>query len=152
MSELKSTDKIVQQMTRDGTVEVNKATGDAANISARATEAGPAENVQNSGDDSTHIIGGVVGRVNMERQAAKKRRAKKANAEIYESYRPKPEESRLKFTDAERMDPAMAKSVRKSEKAANRYEKARAKVPKEKSLTIERVSDKPSGKAELRLG
>ena len=151
MKELTSPDKIVQQMSKNGAVEVNKATGDAANISARDTEATPAENVQSPGDDSTHIIGGVVGRVSMERQVAKKRRAKKANAEIYVGYKPQSEESRLKFTDAERTDPAMAKSVRKSEKAANRYEKARAKVPKQKSLTIERVSDKPSGKAEPRL-
>ena len=153
MKELKAGDKIVQQMTRDGAVEVNKATGGAANISARdAPDTSPtAENVQNSGDDSMHIIGGVVDRVQSERQAAKKRTVRKANAEIYERSQPKPEESRLKFSDAERTDPAMAKSVRKSEKAATRYEKARAKVPKEKSLTIERVSDKPSGKAETRL-
>jgi len=91
LKELKAGDKLVQQMTRDGAVEVNKATGAAANISERNTEADPAQNVQSPGDDSMHIIGGVVGRVSMERQAAKKRRAKKANAEIYESYRPKRE-------------------------------------------------------------
>jgi len=151
LKELKSGDKIVQQMTRDGAMEVNKATGGAANISARDTEATPARNAQNPGDDSTHIFGGAVGRVQSERQAAKKRKARKANAEIYEGYQQKPETSRLQFTDAERTDPAMTKPVRKSDKAAKRYEKTRAKVPKEKSLTIERVSDKPSGKAETRL-
>ena len=84
MKELKAGDKIVQQMTRDGAVEVNKATGGAANISARADpDTSPAENVQNSGDDSMHIMGGIVDRVQSERQAAKKRTVRKANAEIY---------------------------------------------------------------------
>ena len=152
MKELKAGDKVVQQMTRDGAVEVNKATGGAANISAREAATSPAaENVQSSGDESMHILGGVVDRVQSERQAAKKRKARKSNAEIYEGYKQKPETSRLQFTDAERTDPAMAKSARKSDKAATRYKKARGKVPKEKSLTIERVSDKPSGKAESRL-
>ena len=150
MKELKAGDKVVQQMTRDGAVEVNKATGGAANISTRAApDTFPSENVQSSGDDN--IIGGVVERVQTERQAAKKNTARKYNAEIYERTQVKPEESRLKFSDAERTDPAMAKTVRKSERAANRYEKARAKVPKEKSLAIERVSDKPSGKTETRF-
>ena len=142
MKELKAGDKIVQQMTRDGAVEVNKATGGAANISARgAPDASPAaENMQSSGDNSMHIIGGIVDRVQTERQAAKKRTVRKANAEIYKRSQPKPEKSRLQFSDAERTDPAMAKSVRKVDKAANRYEKA-----------IQRVSDKPGGKTESRL-
>jgi len=150
LKELKAADKVVQQMSRDGLVEVNKSTGEAANISARDTDT-TAINAQSHGDDSTHIIGGVVSRVQSERVAAKKRKTRKANAKIYEGYKYKPEEPRLKFTDAERTDLAMAKTVRKSDKSVNRYEKAQAKIPKEKSITLERVSDKPSGKSKTRL-
>ena len=155
MKELKAGDKVVQQMTRDGAVEVNKSTGDAAHISARdAPDATPAA-----------AIGGVVNRIQIERQAAKKRAQRKANKEIFNSYQRKPETTRLQFTDAERADPAMSKAIQKSDKAAARYETARARVPKEKVLAVERVPrkpknkyptqgrvfDKPQGKTETRL-
>jgi len=45
----------------------------------------------------------------------------------------------------------LARSIKKSDKAATRYEKARAKIPKEKVLSIERVSDKPDGGSKMRL-
>jgi len=154
-------------MTRDGAVELNKATGDTANISARDSPGigyvgnrqsdsdGDSHNLNapggNRGDDSLYIIGGVVDRVQMERKAAKKKTQRKANAEIYKRSQPKPEISRLKFTDDELADPSMKKSISKSQKAIAGYEKAQGKIPKRKSLAIERVSDKPSGKTETRL-
>jgi len=52
VKELQSPDKIVQKMTRDGAVEVNKATGGGERISARELEATPADN-------SAELIGGV---------------------------------------------------------------------------------------------
>jgi cell wall-associated NlpC family hydrolase len=142
MKELKAPDKITQQMTRDGAVEVNKATGGAERIGARdAADASP--------DDDAP--GGVIGRIQTERGAAKKKAQRKANAKIFKRTQRKPETPRLKFTDAERADPALAKSVKKSDKAAERFEAARARIPKEKVLTVERVSDRPGGKAETRL-
>lgn len=153
MKELKTPDKIVQGMTRDGAVETNKATGNAANISARdAPDASPTdENIQDSGGDNLHKIGGVADRVLSERNAIKKRAVKKENAKIFKRGQRGPESSRLKFTDAELADPAMSKVIRKSDRAADRYEKARANIPKEKVLSIERVSDRPEGKSETRL-
>jgi cell wall-associated NlpC family hydrolase len=144
MKELKSPDKIVQAMTRDGAVEVNKATGGAERISERDAPAASAD----AGND---ILRGVTDRVLMERKAHKKKAARKANRNIYKQGQRKPETSRLTFIDAERTDPALTKSIKKSDRAADRYEKARARIPKEKVLTIERVSDKPGGKAETRL-
>ena len=41
-------------------------------------------------------------------------------------------ESRLKFTDKERLDPAMGKAVQKAEKASDKAEKAQAKIPTKK--------------------
>ena len=135
MKELKTGDKIVQQMTRDGAVEVNKATGGAERISARDAPASPAA-----------AIGGVVDRVHTERRAARKKAVRKANRKIYDSYQRKPETTRLYFSEAERADPTLAKPIKKSDRAADRYEKARARIPKQKVLAIERVPKKPEKK------
>jgi len=147
LKEIESAGKIVQQMTRDGAVEVNKATGGEERISVRELDASPAT-ADNSGDT---VIDDVLDRVLSERRAIKKKAVKKANTEIFERGQGKPEPTRLQFTNAERGDPALAKVIKKSDKAADRYEKARAKIPKEKVLSIERVTDKPGGKAETRL-
>lgn len=144
MKELKAPDKITQQMTRDGAVEVNKATGGAANISARELDVSPDTN-------SAELIGGAAGRVLSERRAMKNRAVRKANTKIFKQSQRSPETSRLQFTDAERADPVLSPYIKKSDKAADRYEKARAKIPKEKVLSIERVSDKPGGGSATRL-
>ena len=80
MKELKSGDKIVQQMTRDGAVEVNKAK-----------------------------IGDTIDRLQTERRVARKKAVRKANKKIYDSIQQKPETARLKFTDAERGKPPNGK-------------------------------------------
>ena len=133
-NELKAGDKVVQQMTRNGAVEINKATGGAENISAR--------NAQTDLSPGGGVIGGIVERVGMERRISKKKARRKSNRKIFEKSQDKPETMRENFTDAERKDPAMRKVIRKSDKAANRYEKARDKIPKETVLAIERVPAK----------
>ena len=150
MKELKSPEKITQQMTRGGAVEVNKATGGAERISAR--DGGRLPELDVSPDtNSAELIGGAADRILSERRAMKKRAVKKANAKIYKRVHHSPETSRLKFTDEERADPALSKAIRKSDKAADRFEKARANVPKEKVLSTRRVSDPPQGKSATRL-
>ena len=129
MKKLKSGDKVVQKMTRDGAVELNKTTGSAASISTREAETNSAGNVQNPGGEIMPIVGGAVDRVQAERRsAAKKRMVKRANAQIYERSQPKPQNSRLKFTDAERADPALARNITKADKAATVYDKAQAQL------------------------
>ncbi|WP_455614842.1 C40 family peptidase [Eisenbergiella sp.] len=54
---------------------------------------------------------------------------------------------RLQFTDAERADPELEKPIRKAEKAADRADRADAKIPKKK----ERVVDPGTGKVTTRL-
>ena len=89
MKKLQSGDKIVQKMTRDGAVELNKTTGSAASISARDAPA-------SSGINAMPIIGGAVSRVQSERNIAKRKRmVKKANKQIYERSNRKPEVSKL---------------------------------------------------------
>ncbi|MGM9627047.1 MAG: C40 family peptidase [Faecousia sp.] len=60
-------------------------------------------------------------------------------------------ESRLQFTDAERADPVMGKAVRKAEKAADKAEKAQAKIPTKKAIKRELITDNSSGKIKVKL-
>jgi len=71
VKELKSPDKIVQQMTRDGAVEINKTTSNTKRIRTP------------------------------EQQATKKKLTRKANKKIYDKAQKTPETSRLKFTNTE---------------------------------------------------
>ena len=43
------------------------------------------------------------------------------------------QEPRLQFTKEERADPALEKPIRKADRAADKAEKTRAKIPKKKS-------------------
>lgn len=58
---------------------------------------------------------------------------------------------RLQFTDAERADPELEKPIRKAEKAADRADRANAKIPKKTVRKKERVVDPNTGKVTTRL-
>ena len=60
-------------------------------------------------------------------------------------------ESRLKFTDKERLDPVMGKAVQKAEKAAGKAEKAQAKIPTKKVIKRELITDNSNGKIKVKL-
>ena len=60
-------------------------------------------------------------------------------------------ESRLKFTDKEWLDPVMGKAVRKAEKAADKAEKAQAKIPTKKVIKRELMTDNSNGKIKVKL-
>ena len=59
--------------------------------------------------------------------------------------------SRLQFTDEERAAPELEKYIRKSDKAADRLDAARAALPKQKKLVRERIYDEAAGKGKTRL-
>ena len=59
--------------------------------------------------------------------------------------------SRLQFTEEERATPELQKAIRKSERAADRLDEARAAIPKKKVLTKERTFDEAAGKGKTRL-
>ena len=63
----------------------------------------------------------------------------------------KPKNYRLQFTDEERASPELDKYIKKSEKAADRYNKASAAIPKKNKLVKERTFDEATGKAKTRL-
>lgn len=76
---------------------------------------------------------------------------KRAAQELREETTLHMKSSRLQFTDEERAAPELAKYIRKSDKAADRLDAARAKLPKQKKLVRERTYDEAAGKGKTRL-
>lgn len=58
---------------------------------------------------------------------------------------------RLQFTDAEREDSQLKEHIRKADKAADKAEEARAKIPKKKKKVKQRTIDPATGKKTVRL-
>lgn len=146
MQEFKAKAKMTQKMTRDGVVETNKATGEQTRTSQRETD-------DFSGDTAENVTGKALNRAAAERQRhkAKKRRKKadKANQKAQETTGK--QTTRLQFSEAERTDPELAKYVKKSEKAADKLEAAREKIPKQKRIKAAREFDEATGRAKTRL-
>ena len=59
--------------------------------------------------------------------------------------------SRLQFTDEERATPELKTYIKKSEKAADKLDAAKAAIPKQKKLVKERTFEETTGKAKTRL-
>lgn len=144
MQQFKAKDKITQKMTRDGVVETNKATGEQTRTSSRETETdytekSTAEKVIDKASDSAE-----------KRKAGKQ--AKKAAKENKQAEKALNRENpRLHFSEEEHADPDLQKAIRKSEKAADRLDKAKANIPKQKRIKAARHFDEATGRAKTRL-
>lgn len=179
MKQLKPRDKITQKMTRDGAVEINETQQTAERISKRIRDADFAktEAPQPPEQAAQTIPGGaapaptaaapplphapgaereqdtaaaerVLERIDGARtRKASKKAARKAQAEATA----KEKSSRLQFTDEERATPELERYIRKSDKAADRLDAAKAAIPKEKKLVRERTFDEATGKGKTRL-
>ena len=166
-------------MTREGAVEVNAATGKKKRISKRIRDADfvKTEAPQQPEQAAQTIPGGaasaptadapplphatgaereqdtaaaerVLERIDGARtRKASKKAARKAQAEATA----KEKSSRLQFTDEERATPELERYIRKSDKAADRLDAAKAAIPKEKKLVRERTFDEATGKGKTRL-
>ena len=170
--ELKPRDKITQKMTRDGAVAENQTTGETQRISNRIRDADLQKTPeQQAAQDAMqlppvsdtiplpHAPGAapkadtgkaecVMGRLD----AAHTRKAsKKAVRRAQEEAAAQTKSSRLQFTDEELATPELEKYIRKSDKAADRLDKARAAIPKQKKLVKERTFDEATGKGKTRL-
>ena len=170
---LKPRDKITQKMTRDGLVEVNETQQTAERISKRTQDA----DFQKSPEQQTtqdaaaqlnpvsdtiplpHAPGaapkadtGKTERVMEHIEAAHTRKAsKKAVRRAQAEATAGTKSSRLQFTDEELSTPELEKYIKKSDKAADRLDKAKAAIPKEKKLVKERTFDETTGKGKTRL-
>lgn len=181
MKQYKARDKIALKMSRDGAMEVNESKGTKKRISKRARDAAlkktpeqqAAQDIQalppapgSTAPDSSpnapplpHAPGtepeqdtGTAERIyehidGAHTRRASKKAARKAQAEAESRART----SRLQFTEEERATPELEKYINKSDKAADRLDKARAKIPKEKKLVKERTFDETAGKGKTRL-
>ena len=147
MQEFKAKAKTTQKMTRDGVVETNHATREQTRKSQRETE-------NFSGDAAENVTGKALNRAAAERQrhkAKKRRRKAKKDAKQAAKAAAQPQASRLQFKEEERTDPELAKYVKKSEKAADRLEAAKEKIPKQKRIKAAREFDEATGRAKTRL-
>ena len=84
--------------------------------------------------------------------AAQTRKAsKKAAQKAQRDATVKEKSSRLQFTEEELNTPELETYIKKSDKAADRLDAAKAAIPKEKKLVKERTFDEATGKAKTRL-
>lgn len=148
MKEWKASEKEAQKMTRDGAISVNMVTGEASHVSDRA----PEQDYSPSGD-STALARTALHHLDDRRvrksQKKKRRNRRKAYREgTAANSRPS---SRLQFTEEERAAPELQQAIRKSDKAADKLDAARAAIPKKRVLGTERVFDEASGAGHTRL-
>ena len=141
MKQLKPRDKITQKMTRDGAVEVNETQQTAERISSREADS-------NFSQPDT----ATAERVMEHLDAAHTRKAsKKAVKKAQEATVLRTSTSRLQFTEEERATPELETYIKKSEKAADKLDEAKAALPKQKKLVKERTFEEATGKAKTRL-
>ena len=128
-------------MTRDGAVEVNETQQTAERISSREADS-----------DFSQPDTATAERVMEHLDAAHTRKAsKKAVKKAQEATVLRTSTSRLQFTDEERATPELETYIKKSEKAADKLDAAKAAIPKQKKLVKERTFEEATGKAKTRL-
>ena len=128
-------------MTRDGVVEVNETQQTAERISSREADR-----------DFSQPDSATAERVIEHLDAAHTRKAnKKAVKKEQEATALRTSTSRLQFTEEERATPELETYIKKSEKAADRLDAAKATLPKQKKLVKERTFEEATGKAKTRL-
>ena len=170
---LKPRDKITQKMSRDGLIEVNETAGTAELVSGREQDADfskqPEQAAQEAAQQLPHPSGSAAARPHTPELSPKRDDAaaervlehidaahtraasKKAIKQAQREAAAKTKTSRLQFTEEERATPELQKAIRKSERAADRLDEARAAIPKKKVLTKERTFDEAAGKGKTRL-
>ena len=126
MKEWKAPEKEAQKMTRDGAVSVNLVTGETTYPSDRT----PEQDYSPSGD-TAGAAGKVVDRAELHREqaAAKKKRRKQRRVYREGEAAASCPSSRLQFSEADRAAPELQGAIRKSDKAADRLDAAKAAVP-----------------------
>ena len=139
--ELKAPDKVTQKMTRDGAIAENLTTGEATKISDRPQEENYSAPAGAAAEKAMQQIDAGI-----ERHAAKG-----AEKKALDAAQPKTHSSRLQFSEAERATPELQKAIKKSDKAADRLDAARAAIPQKTKIKKERVFDEAKGKAKTRL-
>jgi len=149
MKELKAPDKVTQKMTHDGAVTENLATGEVTNISSRDPEV---DLSASSEEPASAAVDLAARAAEHHTHLSAKKQVKADDKAVKEgsATRRRPS-SRLQFTDEERADPAMKKYIDRSDKAADKLDKAKAAIPTKKVIRAERTFDEAAGKGKTRL-
>ena len=159
---LKPRDKITQKMSRDGLIEVNETKETAERISRREQESDFSKQPEQAAQDTAAQLTspgtfpkndtGKTERVMEHIGAVQTRQASKnAVRRAQEEAAANVKTSRLQFTAEELSNPELEAYIRKSQKAADNLDAARAALPKEKVLVKERVFDEAKGKGKTHL-
>ena len=159
---LKPRDKITQKMSRDGLIEVNETKETAERISRREQETDFSKQPEQTAQDTAAQLTspgtfpksdtGKTERVMEHIGAAQTRQASKnAVRRAQEEAAANVKTSRLQFTAEELSNPELEAYIRKSQKAADNLDAARAALPKEKVIIKERVFEEATGKGKTRL-
>ena len=126
MKEWKAPEKEAQKMTRDGAVSVNLVTGETTYPSDRT----PEQDYSPSGD-SAAFVHSAAERLDdrcIHKSEKKKRRKRRRSYREGVAANDCPS-SRLQFSSEERAAPELQKAIRKSDKATDKLDAARAAVP-----------------------
>ena len=123
MKEWKAPEKEAQKMTRDGAVSVNLVTGETTYPADRT----PEQDHSASGE-TVGAAGKAVDRAELHREqaAAKKKRRKQRRAYWGGEAAASRPSSRLQFSEADQAKPELQGAIRKSDKAADRLDAAKA--------------------------
>lgn len=126
MKEWKASEKEAQKMTRDGAISVNMVTGEASHVSDRAPEQdySPSGNSTVLARTALHHLDDRRVRKSQKKKRRNRRKAYREGAAANDR-----QSSRLQFTEEERSAPELQKAIRKSDKAADKLDAARAAVP-----------------------
>lgn len=148
MKEMKAPEKVAQKMTHDGAVAENLVTGEIERISGREEEAhfNPQEETVSFTEAAAEQTAHAYTR-HRERKAAKED-AETVREGSEARQRPS---SRLQFTDEERADPALQKYIERSDRAADKLDAAKAKIPAKTVKVKERVFDEATGKGKTSI-
>ena len=160
-------------MTRDGLIEVNETKETTERVSNREKDVDFLKSPeQQAAQDAAQLQGvpsaasplpsapelshrqdtGAAERVMERIDAAHTRKSsKKAAQRAQREAAAKEKSSRLQFTEEELNTPELEPYIKKSDKAADRLDAARAAIPKEKKLVKERTFDEATGKGKTRL-
>ena len=160
-------------MTRDGLIEVNETKETTERVSTREKDVDFLKSPeQQAAQDAAQLQGvpsaasplpsapelshrqdtGAAERVMERIDAAHTRKSsKKAAQRAQREAAAKEKSSRLQFTEEELNTPELEPYIKKSDKAADRLDAARAAIPKEKKLVKERTFDEATGKGKTRL-
>ena len=135
-------------MTHDGAVTENLVTGEVERISGREEEThfNPQEETVSFAETAVKEAAHVHTRY-------RERKAAKEDAEtVREGSKARQlSSSRLQFTDEERADPALRKYIERSDRAADKLDTTKAKIPTKTVKVKERIFDEATGKGKTSI-